>query len=626
MRIAVFTTQTKGHTAMQVQFKTNPEIKPIAELATSRLERYVAVFILGNPNLGEETALDPEQVQTLWQYAAQGGRVYAEMIEAFDFSTSRLFGWKQEYARTVRTQEKLLIDAAAGEDFEHGLLEWAGGYQRGARVFGETWLHIGTYRSTHTGDLAGTIAPGLITHELGQGRIFYAAFPLIQAVDRIPYRPYWRWTELFKRLDAAGCPVEALAPPVRVCLPGEGADSRTTLEHCTRWFASSGILPEANGSGGVYENIHSVTGQVSKDRRPDCHAHAALMFHLYGRYTGEDRWHGVSEQLMDYILHGGYQDLDPSSASYGFFKWYEYPEPLPEQIFTDDNAWVAFVLLYLYRKTGDPLYKERGLLVAEALLSTQQHQGLRSNCLLGSDLREHGKEKAKYSRDASMNPHFESIAHAAYIQAYLVSGDRTYLDTALEGSRYLLEHMEQCKWMYSRTSGMGRFLLPLTYLAKHDETGRLAAGLQRIVDYLREHQHSSGAVEEADNPDPDKYGKEDTGIFRFNGEGIADQLYTNNFLLMNVWEAWKQTGNVEYRRVYDQVSSYLRAIQARSDDPKYDGGWMRAFDLTHWEYFGNNGDTGWGPYCIESGWTQAMIGVGLVLEQLDESLFSDRKA
>ena len=34
------------------------------------------------------------------------------------------------------------------------------------------------------------------------------------------------------------------------------------------------------------------------------------------------------------------------------------------------------------------------------------------------------------------------------------------------------------------------------------------------------------------------------------------------------------------------------------------------------EYHGNLGDTGWGPYCIESGWTQAIILVGLLMAEL----------
>jgi hypothetical protein len=48
---------------------------------------------------------------------------------------------------------------------------------------------------------------------------------------------------------------------------------------------------------------------------------------------------------------------------------------------------------------------------------------------------------------------------------------------------------------------------------------------------------------------------------------------------------------------------------------------MRAYDLSLGEYFGNNGDTGWGPYCMESGWTNAMIPTGLLLGFLNESIF-----
>lgn len=64
-----------------------------------------------------------------------------------------------------------------------------------------------------------------------------------------------------------------------------------------------------------------------------------------------------------------------------------------------------------------------------------------------------------------------------------------------------------------------------------------------------------------------------------------------------------------------------RWIQIASRDARYDGACMRAFDLKHDEYFGNNGDTGWGPYCIESGWTVAITASGLLLSLLNESIF-----
>ena len=125
----------------------------------------------------------------------------------------------------------------------------------------------------------------------------------------------------------------------------------------------------------------------------------------------------------------------------------------PHQLFTDDNAWVCFVLLYLYRKTGNELYRERGMLVAKGLLSTQRQDGLRSNMFTRTQLAELGNEGATKA-EPSLNPHFESITHAAFIQAYLVTGENAYLEKALIGSRTLLAKWDELKFMYSRTSGV----------------------------------------------------------------------------------------------------------------------------------------------------------------------------
>lgn len=63
------------------------------------------------------------------------------------------------------------------------------------------------------------------------------------------------------------------------------------------------------------------------------------------------------------------------------------------------------------------------------------------------------------------------------------------------------------------------------------------------------------------------------------------------------------------------------AFKFAADGTRYDGGWMRAFDMKRNEYLGNNGDTGWGPYCMESGWTNAITTAGLLLGLVDESIF-----
>ncbi|MGN7170754.1 hypothetical protein ACTHSJ_33325 [Paenibacillus cellulositrophicus] len=616
--IAAITFQERS--ALQEGFGPDIDwIKPDAITHTD-LNRYKQIWILGNRHPeGKGSELSLKQMEALWSYVNQGGLLYAELIEAWNFQASRLFGWKQEYPWMTRTAERLRVDDDGPRKGQ--LLEWAGPYGKGFRIYGESWLTIGHYTSTReAGPGEGSMeVPGLVVHNKGLGKVVYAAFPLLQTEQPWARRPFAEWTELYRRLEnQTGLAMPELKPYIELAGNQTMDDA---VERVKDWFVRSGIMPAADGSLGVYENVHSISAVIQEDRRPDCHAHAALFFHLYGKSTGETKWAKVGHQLLLHILNGGYQDLDPDSATCGFFKWYDFPGGQPDQIFTDDNAWVCFILLYLYRQTGEPIYQKRGMLTARALLETQQSDGLRANCLMGKELREQGRAKGAYSREASGNPHFESIAHAAFIQAYLVSQEREYLDTALKGSLTLLRRMDRLNLMYSRTSGLSRLLLPLAYLERHDDTGEIRRGLDRILEYLRQHRHPCGAIEEADNPDPDKYMKEDTGVFRYNGEGIADLLYTNNFLAMNLWEGWKQTGREAFRELAAQVSAFLSSVQIRSCDSRFDGGWMRAFDLERREYFGNNGDTGWGPYCMESGWTEALIGAGLLLQRLDASLF-----
>jgi len=174
--------------------------------------------------------------------------------------------------------------------------------------------------------------------------------------------------------------------------------------------------------------------------------------------------------------------------------------------------------------------------------------------------------------------------------------------------------------MYSKTAGYSRFLLSLSEVYAITGDDEIREGLMDVIQYLTGNQHQCGGIEESDNPDPERYGTEDTGVFRMNGEGIADQLYTNNFLLMNVWEAWKATGDTAVKELYDRLAQFLSAIQISSQKKEFNGGWMRSFHLKKWEYFGNNGDTGWGAYVIEGGWTNANILTGFLLKELNQSL------
>ncbi|THE13613.1 hypothetical protein E1I69_06780 [Bacillus timonensis] len=588
----------------------------INELLHEDLHQYTCIFINGL-NKGKPMKLSYEILEKLWNFVEHGGILYGELINCDDFPSSRLFGFKQNFSVTHCRLEKLVISRDNSLCKKGQLLEWHGPFLTGFTFDTERLLNIGHFRETHCTEEEGKY-PGIVVKNHGKGRTIFSTFSFLGNDHNWMLRPNWLWNQVMKWLQMEyHLPLKSKQLVIQ---PSKENNLEKTIEKGMNWFLTSGILPKEDGSLGIYENVHSIRSDISKDFRPDCHAHTALLFYLYGKYTNEPTWIERSQNLLNYLFEAGYQDTDPDSATYGFWKWFQSPKEKPDQLFSDDNSWVALVLLYLYRKTGNTEYKERGLLTAYALLHTQNKNGLRPECIREKELLDHGTAYFRNSTMSSMNPHFEAIVHSTFIQAYLVSKDDTFLQTAYQGTLTLLDNKRDLKFMYSKTAGYSRFLLSLAqvYAVTKDET--ILKELHEVIDYLAKNQHESGGIEERDNPDPDRYGTEDTGVFRMNGEGIADQLYTNNFLLMNAWEAWKATCDPTVKKFYEKLVRFLSSIQITSPKLEFNGGWMRSFHLESGEYFGNNGDTGWGAYVIESGWTNAIILSGLILREIDQSL------
>lgn len=594
----------------------NHYFSDINQLLQQDLTQYSFIFINGNDK-GTPLKMSYEMLEKLWAFVQQGGTLYGELINCDEFPSSRLFGFKQDFSITNRRLEKLVIASENHYCKKGMLLEWQGLFVTGFSFDTLRLLDIGHFKETHRTEEVGKY-PGIVVKNHGKGKTIYSSFSFLGNEQIWTLRPNWLWNHVIKWLQIEyQLPLHFIQP---ISQPSKQFDSEKTIEKGMSWFLSSGILPKEDGSLGVYENVHSIRSDISKDFRPDCHAHTALLFYLYGEYTKDHKWIERSDNLLNYLFEEGYQDNDPDSATYGFWKWFQSPRSKPDQLFSDDNSWVAFVLLYLYRKTGQQLYKERGLLTAYALLHTQNKNGLRPECIREQELIDNGTTYFKNSNQASMNPHFESIVHAAFIQAYFVSKDERFLQTAYQGTLTMLENKSDLKFMYSKTAGYSRFLLSLAQLYGVTKDETIRKGLYEVLDYLADNQHELGGIEESDNPDPERYGTEDTGVFRMNGEGIADQLYTNNFLLMNTWEAWKATGDPVVKELNEKLVRFLSSIQITSSKKEFDGGWMRSFHLDRGEYFGNNGDTGWGAYVIESGWTNAIIVSGLILRELNQAL------
>jgi hypothetical protein len=133
-----------------------------------------------------------------------------------------------------------------------------------------------------------------------------------------------------------------------------------------------------------------------------------------------------------------------------------------------------------------------------------------------------------------------------------------------------------------------------------------------------------GAIQEDGSNTGSRLSGTDLGLTYDQSETVSDQLYTTSFAAMNYWIAYKATGEASYLEDYFRVADYLVRIQVESPNERIDGGWMRGFDYSLWEYYGSNADQSWTAYCMETGWTNAIIDVALALYLLEDTFYEPR--
>ncbi|HLU99745.1 MAG TPA: hypothetical protein VKZ59_00675, partial [Acidobacteriota bacterium] len=393
---------------------------------------------------------------------------------------------------------------------------------------------------------------------------------------------------------------------------------RSALDRTMQWFRESGLLLEPDGSRGILEGFDSINLNLQDWIRTDCTAQAGLTFYLYGRLVGEPEWEEKGENLLQFLMREGYQDMDQTRPTFGFWKWGEDLTEHPSVIYTEDNSWAAYAMLRMYQLTGKADYLNRGLATVNGFLETQTPSGLRLRRMEGDLLLKNGRDWYAKHGQPSIDPHYVSNGDIAVLLAYEITGDQKYLDSARRSIDALIEVFPnfETRTALTRATQYVRFVSSPALLYRYTGEDRYLEVMNEVLGEIRKRQVRNGAIPEWGTFRPENFGDEGPVITR-EGEPISDQLYTTNFAMLNLQLICSVLGTQEACDSFQGLADYLSRIQLESTDRKTNGAWNRAFDLKRWEPFGNNSDPYWGPYAIESGWTNTLISIAL-MDYLEE--------
>ncbi|OHB53704.1 MAG: hypothetical protein A2Y12_15140 [Planctomycetes bacterium GWF2_42_9] len=397
-----------------------------------------------------------------------------------------------------------------------------------------------------------------------------------------------------------------------------------------------------DGSRGISEAfddhiLFNGSHTVCRDVRADCTTESAMILAVSSQLFKNDYHRQVSQNLTDYILFRSTlcqgPRIDPASPTYGLIGWAESIEPGKQNMYWgDDNARSLFATMASAASLKTDRWDEaivRGIL---ANFRTTGPLGFRGGMLTEEQIQANGWQHYWKTERVNYSPHYEARLWASYLWLYDKTGFKPLLDRAKAGIYRIMEAypdkwMAECGRMEEERVAM---ILPLAWLVRVEDTPLHRKWLDMMIQYIAKAQHASGAVpQHVDKPyiSNDQYGSGEAPIVYKTGDPATDLLYTMNFILSGLHEAASATGNPEYAALEDRTADFLIRIQTRCKaNPELDGMWYRSFDFEKWDYWGSDGDLGWGALMAETGWTQSWIAFSLAMREMKTSLWDLTKS
>ena len=397
-------------------------------------------------------------------------------------------------------------------------------------------------------------------------------------------------------------------------------------------------MPPGDGRFGLLEGFSSIvnldgTQPMRWGIRADCNCECSMALAIQGQLDREARSQMAASNLLDFVFYHSLlsqgRRAEPNNPSYGLLGW-----GLPRSAdvyYGDDNARAILGALGAAAALKSSHWDEAILRGILANFRTTGPSGYRKARIDDPELQTQGWQyfwqKSRGEWGGTRNcPHYQAYLWAVYLWLY----DKTHFAPLLERTEKAIRHQMSLypdHWDHEGgryETERCRMLLPLAWLLRVSNTPEHRRWLGTMVQYVMDIQDGSGAIPQhvlRPGGSNEQYGTAECPLIYENGDPCTDLLYAANFGLIGLHEAVAATGDPNWRRAEDRLADFMIRVQVRGSHAELDGAWFHGFDFRRWDYWGSNGDIGWGVWATETGWTQGWIVAALGLREMKTSLW-----
>lgn len=394
--------------------------------------------------------------------------------------------------------------------------------------------------------------------------------------------------------------------------------------------------PIGDGSQGILEGHTSTicldgSQPIRWGLRGDCNTETAMALALRSVVDNDPKYAGIARNLAEFVyfnssLHGGPR-ADPNSPSYGLLSFYSSGRNLGSY-WPNDNSKASLATMTTAAALGTDRWDEPLLRTILANFRVTGPLGFRNGGPLNENLlKEKGWRYFAAQRYITPWPQREGWAWAVYLWLYDKTKYEPLLERALAAiSTTMRRYPDGWRWAINQKQmERARMLLPLAWLLRVQDTPEHRKWFRRVADDVLAFQDPSGGLREelaAVLKSNEDYGRAEMTVMFQTGDPVADLIYVMHPALLGLHEGVAVTGDEDLAQAADRLAEFLVRAQVRSEaHPDLDGAWYRAFDMKRWDYWGSNGDHGWGVWCTETGWTQSRTVAALALRRLDTTIW-----